>query len=44
MMEDYVHDEGLKLLSLIAINFYAIGAAALGVFAIAKIAFTGVPA
>ncbi|RJF90423.1 succinate dehydrogenase, hydrophobic membrane anchor protein [Sphingomonas cavernae] len=41
MMEDYVHDEGLKLLSLVAINFYAIGAAALALFSIAKIAFTG---
>ncbi|MCJ8158180.1 succinate dehydrogenase, hydrophobic membrane anchor protein [Sphingomonas sp. LaA6.9] len=41
MMEDYVHDEGLKLLSLIAINFYAVGAAALALFSIAKIAFTG---
>lgn len=41
MMEDYVHDEGLKLLSLVAINFYAIGAAALALFSIAKIAFSG---
>lgn len=41
MMEDYVHDEGLKLLSLVAINFYAIGGAAVALFSIAKIAFSG---
>ena len=44
MLEDYIHDEGLKLLSLVALNFYAVGGAALGLFAIAKIAFAGAPA
>jgi len=40
-IEDYVHDEGLKFASLILINFYAIAAAAFGIFSVAKIAFTG---
>lgn len=41
MLEDYVHDDGLKFLSMLLLNFYALGGAAAGVFAIAKIAFTG---
>ena len=41
LIEDYVHDEGLKFVAIMALNFYAIGGAALGIFAIAKIAFTG---
>lgn len=41
MMEDYVHDEGLKFVSILILNFYAIGGAAAGIFAIAKIAFSG---
>lgn len=41
LLEDYIHDEGSKLLLLVALNFYAIGAAALGIFSIAKIAFGG---
>jgi succinate dehydrogenase / fumarate reductase, membrane anchor subunit len=40
-IEDYVHDEGLKFASILALNFYCIGLAATGVFAVAKIAFTG---
>jgi len=43
VVEDYVHDEGLKFATLMLRNFYAIGGAALGIFAIAKIAFTGAP-
>lgn len=43
VVEDYVHDEGLKFATLMLLNFYAIGGAALGIFAIAKIAFTGAP-
>lgn len=42
MLEDYVHDKGLSFLSVLLLNFYAIGGAAAGIFAIAKIAFTGV--
>jgi len=41
MLEDYVHDKGLSFFSILALNFYAIGGAAAGIFAIAKIAFTG---
>lgn len=41
MLEDYVHEEGMKLISMLLLNFYAIGGAAFGIFAIAKIAFTG---
>lgn len=41
LIEDYVHDDGLKFFAVLILNFYAIGAAALGIFAIAKIAFTG---
>ena len=38
MIEDYVHDE-LRIFSLVLLNFYAIGAAAFGIFSIARIAF-----
>ncbi|HZV58687.1 MAG TPA: succinate dehydrogenase, hydrophobic membrane anchor protein [Sphingobium sp.] len=41
MIEDYVHDDGLKFAALLLVNFYAVGAGALGIFSIAKIAFTG---
>ncbi|ETI63950.1 succinate dehydrogenase [Sphingobium sp. C100] len=42
MLEDYVHDKGLSFFSVLLLNFYAIGGAAAGIFAIAKIAFTGI--
>ena len=38
MIEDYVHGEAAKLLSLVILNFYAIGGAAFGIFAIVRIA------
>ena len=38
MIEDYVHGEATKILSLVLLNFYAIGGAAYGVFAIIRIA------
>jgi len=41
LIEDYVHDEGLKFFSILLLNFYAIGGPAIGIFAIARIAFTG---
>lgn len=41
-MEDYVHEEGSKVAALLAMNFYAIGGAALAIFSILKIAFGGV--
>jgi succinate dehydrogenase / fumarate reductase membrane anchor subunit len=44
VLEDYVHDEGLKVIALVALNFYAVGGAALAIFSILKIAFGGVPA
>ena len=37
-IEDYVHDEGAKLLALLALNFYALAGAAAGSFAVLKIA------
>jgi succinate dehydrogenase / fumarate reductase, membrane anchor subunit len=43
VIEDYVHDEGVKFGSLVALNFYSIGTAAVAIFAIARIAFTGTP-
>ncbi len=41
LIEDYVHDDGLKFGALIVLNFYVIAAATIGIFALAKIAFTG---
>ncbi|MGE4429756.1 MAG: succinate dehydrogenase, hydrophobic membrane anchor protein [Sphingobium sp.] len=41
LIEDYVHDDGLKFFVLMLLNFYALGGGALGIFAVAKIAFTG---
>jgi succinate dehydrogenase / fumarate reductase, membrane anchor subunit len=43
LIEDYVQDDGLKFASLIALNFYTLGLVATGIFAIAKIAFSGTP-
>ena len=42
MLEDYVRDKGLSLFCILLLNFYAIGGASAGIFAIAKIAFTGI--
>jgi len=39
MIEDYVHAEGLKLLSVLALNFFILGLGALALFSIARIAF-----
>ena len=41
LIEDYVHEEGAKFASLVALTFYTFGSGALAVFAIAKIALTG---
>lgn len=41
LIEDYVHGEATRLLSLVILNFYAIGGAAYGIFTIARIAFAG---
>lgn len=39
VIEDYVHEEGMKLFSITLLNFLAIGAGALAFFAVLKIAF-----
>ena len=39
VLEDYVHNEASKLGLIVLLNFYAIGAAAIAIFSIAKIAF-----
>ena len=41
LIEDYVHGEATRLFALVVLNFYAIGGAAFGLFAIARIAFGG---
>ena len=41
VIEDYVHEEGLKLFSITLLNFFAIGLGAMAVFAVLKIAFGG---
>lgn len=40
-IEDYVHDEGLKIGALILLNAYVIGLGAVAAFSVLKIAFTG---
>jgi succinate dehydrogenase / fumarate reductase, membrane anchor subunit len=44
LIEDYVHEDGNKFAVLTLLNFYVIGAAAFGIFMVAKHAFTGAPA
>ncbi len=41
VVEDYVHEEGLRLFSVVLVNFFAIAGAALAIFAVLKIAFGG---
>lgn len=41
-IEDYVHDDALRVAAILALNFYAVGAAALAIFSVLKIAFGGV--
>ncbi len=43
LIEDYVHEDGLKFASIVALTFYTFGMGALALFAIAKIALTGTP-
>jgi len=43
-IEDYVHDEALKLASIVLLNFYVIGAGATALFCILKIALGGAAA
>jgi succinate dehydrogenase / fumarate reductase membrane anchor subunit len=44
MIEDYVHDDGLKFATMALLNFYVIASAVFGIFVVAKLAFTGAPA
>jgi succinate dehydrogenase / fumarate reductase membrane anchor subunit len=37
-LEDYLHEEGGKLLALLALNFYALAAGAIALFCVLKIA------
>ena len=39
VIEDYVHEEGLRLFSILLLNFFAIIGASLAIFAVLKIAF-----
>lgn len=41
LIEDYVHDDGLKFAVLVLLNFFVIGCAATSLFSVAKIAFSG---
>jgi succinate dehydrogenase / fumarate reductase membrane anchor subunit len=41
VIEDYVHEEGVKLFSILVLNFFTIAGAALAFFAVLKIAFGG---
>ncbi len=42
LIEDYVHDEGLKFATMALLNFYVVASAVFGIFVVAKLAFTGV--
>jgi succinate dehydrogenase / fumarate reductase membrane anchor subunit len=44
IIEDYVHEEGMKLFSIVLLNFFVLGAGALAFFAVLRIAFTGAAA
>ena len=39
IVEDYVHEEGTKLFSLLLLNFFVIAGAALAIFSVLRIAF-----
>jgi len=41
IVEDYVHEEGMKLFTITLLNFFAIGGGALAFFSVLKIAFGG---
>lgn len=43
VIEDYVHEQAFRIAALVLLNFYAIGAAAFGIFVVAKLAFAGAP-
>jgi succinate dehydrogenase / fumarate reductase membrane anchor subunit len=41
IVEDYVHEEGLKLFTVTILNFFVLALGALAFFSVLKIAFTG---
>lgn len=41
LVEDYVHDDGLKFVTLMLINFYAAAGAIFGIFCVARISLGG---
>lgn len=41
VIEDYIETESTKLATILLLNFYAVGGAAVAIFSIAKIAFGG---
>jgi succinate dehydrogenase membrane anchor subunit len=41
IVEDYVHSEGIKVLTLIANNFFCAAVAAVAIFAVLKLSFGG---
>lgn len=41
LIEDYVHDTGTKFGTLVLLNLAVIGGAAFGIFAVARLAFSG---
>lgn len=41
ILEDYVHEEGMKMFSIVLLNFFVIAGAALAFFSVLKIAFGG---
>ena len=41
LIEDYVHDAGMKFAAIALLNFYALATPIFGIFMIAKHAFTG---
>jgi succinate dehydrogenase / fumarate reductase membrane anchor subunit len=43
IIEDYVHEEGMKLFTITLLNFFAIGLGALAFFSVLKVAFGGEP-
>lgn len=44
LIEDYVHDEGLKFATMALLNLYVVASAVFGIFVVAKLAFTGASA
>jgi succinate dehydrogenase / fumarate reductase membrane anchor subunit len=44
ILEDYVHEEGMKLFSIVLLNFFVLGAGALAFFSVLRIAFSGAAA